>query len=121
MAYLFIALMLALTCYGQLVLKWRVNLAGPLPGDVNGQIHYVLLLLTSPWVISGLAAAFLASICWMLALTKLDLSRAYPLTALSFVLILVCSAYFFGDTVNAGKLIGSALIIAGVCVVAFAG
>ncbi|ALN62943.1 putative membrane protein [Lysobacter antibioticus] len=55
----------------------------------------------------------------MLALTKLDLSRAYPFTALSFILILISSAFFFGDTLSLGKMIGTALIIGGVCVIAF--
>lgn len=118
MAYFFIALMLVLTCYGQLVIKWRVNHAGALPADLPGQAQYVFALLTSPWVISGLMAAFLASVCWMLALTKLDLSRAYPFTALSFILILLSSALLFNDAITPGKLIGTALIIGGVCVIA---
>ncbi len=120
MAYFFIALMLALTVYGQLVIKWRVNLAGSLPADLQGQALYLLGLLTSPWVISGLMAAFLASICWMLALTKLELSRAYPFTALSFIFILFSSALLFNDSITASKLIGTALIIGGVCVIAIA-
>ncbi|MFC3813470.1 EamA family transporter [Lysobacter sp. GCM10012299] len=120
MAYFFIALMLVLTCYGQLVIKWRVNLAGPLPADLPGQAGFMFHLLTSPWIISGLLAAFLASVCWMAALTKLDLSRAYPFTALSFILILVFSAVFFNDAITTGKLIGTALIIGGVCVIAMA-
>lgn len=119
MGYLFVALMIALTLYGQFALKWQVTLAGPLPVDLGGQLQYVLGLLLSPLVISGLAAAFLASVCWMLALTKLELSRAYPFTALSLTLVVFLSAAVFGETLNTGKLIGSALIVAGVLVVAF--
>lgn len=120
MAYFFIALMLVLTCYGQLVIKWRVTQAGALPTDLAGQAHYLFALLTSPWIISGLAAAFLASVCWMMALTKLELSRAYPFTALTFIFILFFSALLFNDSITAGKLIGTALIIGGVCVIALA-
>ena len=119
MGYLFIALMIALTLYGQFALKWQVNVAGPLPADTANQIQYILALLLSPWVISGLAAAFLASVCWMLVLTKLELSRAYPFTALSLVLVMFVSAALFGEALSSGKLAGAALIVAGVCVVAF--
>lgn len=119
MGYLFIALMIALTLYGQFALKWQVTVAGPLPADLAGQLQYVLGLLLSPWVISGLAAAFLASVCWMLALTKLELSRAYPFTALTLVLVVFASTVLFGEAMNAGKLAGTALIVAGVFVVAF--
>lgn len=121
MGYLFIALMIGLTLYGQFALKWQVSLAGPLPADAGSQLHYVVGLLLSPWVISGLAAAFLASVCWMLALTKLELSRAYPFTALSLVLVVFASALFFGETLNAGKVAGATLIVAGVFVVAHYG
>jgi len=119
MAYLFIALMIALTLYGQFALKWQVTVAGPPPADLAGQLQYVLGLLLSPWVISGLAAAFLASVCWMLALTKLELSHAYPFTALSLVFVVFLGAVLFGETLNTGKLAGTVLIVAGVFVVAF--
>lgn len=119
MGYMFVSLMIALTLYGQFALKWQVSIAGPLPADLRGQLQYVLGLLLSPLVISGLAAAFLASVCWMLALTKLELSRAYPFTALSLIMVVFLSASIFGEPLNAGKLVGSALIVAGVFVVAF--
>lgn len=118
MGYFFIGLMIALTLYGQFALKWQIATAGPLPAELAGQARYVLGLLISPWVISGLGAAFLASVCWMLALTKLELSRAYPFTALSLVLVVFLSAAVFGEPLSTGKLFGSALIVAGVLVVA---
>jgi multidrug transporter EmrE-like cation transporter len=121
MGYLYIALMLALTLYGQLVLKWQVGRIGVLPHDVPALLRYVVQLLLSPWVLSGLAAAFLASICWMLALTRLELSRAYPFTALGLVLVFAASAAIFGETLNAGKLLGGSLIVAGICVIALYG
>ncbi|HSR65722.1 MAG TPA: EamA family transporter [Xanthomonadaceae bacterium] len=121
MGYVYIALMLALTLYGQLVLKWQVGRIGVLPRDLPALVHYLAQLLLSPWVISGLAAAFLASICWMLALTRLELSRAYPFTALGLVLVFAASAAVFGEALNPGKLLGGGLIVAGICVVALYG
>lgn len=117
MGYFFIALMLALTLYGQFVLKWQVSISGSLPLDAQGQLNYMWRMLYSPWVLSGFAAAFLASLCWILALTKLQLSQAYPFTALTLVLVMLISAVFFGEPMTAGKIAGSILIVAGVCVV----
>lgn len=118
MGYLFIGLMILLTLYGQFAIKWQVAASGPLPTELADQFRYVIGLLMSPWVISGLCAAFLASVCWMLALTKLELSRAYPFTALSLVLVVFLSVAVFGETLSTGKLLGSALIVVGVCIVA---
>ena len=118
MGYVFIALMLVLTLYGQLVIKWRVNFAGPMPAALPDQLHYVAGLVFSPWVLSGLIAAFLASICWIFALTKLELGRAYPFTALTLVLVMVAGTLVFHEPMNAGKVAGTALIVAGVLVIA---
>ena len=121
MGYVYIGLMLALTLYGQLVLKGRVGLVGAMPHDLPALSRYVFQLLLSPWVLSGLAAAFFGSICWMLALTRLELSRAYPFTALGLVLVFAASAAIFGEALSAGKLLGGGLIVAGICVVAVYG
>lgn len=118
MGYFYIALMLALTLYGQLILKWQVGRIGVPSGDLSSLLAYLSRLLASPWVISGLAAAFLASICWMLALTRLELSRAYPFTALTLVLVFAVSVVVFGESLSPGKLLGCGLIVAGICVIA---
>jgi multidrug transporter EmrE-like cation transporter len=118
LGYLFIALMLAFTLYGQLAIKWQVTRAGPVPSDAVGMVQYVVSLLLSPWVLTGLAAAFLASICWMLALTRMELSRAYPFTALGLVLIIAASATLFAEPITFGKLAGAGMIVAGILVVA---
>lgn len=116
LAHVFIFLTILLGLYGQVVLKWQVNLADPPPGDWPGQAAYLLRMLLNPWVLSSLVAAFLGLLSWMLALTKADLSYAYPFTSLSFVLILVASAFFFREPVTPAKIAGMALIVAGILV-----
>lgn len=116
--YVFIAATVLLTVYGQLVLKWQASLSGPLPHGAFSTLDYLGRMLLNPWVISGLLAAFAASLCWMLALKKLPLSTAYPFTSLSFVLILVFAALFFHEPLTAPKIIGTALIMAGIVVMA---
>jgi multidrug transporter EmrE-like cation transporter len=53
---------------------------------------------------------------WILALTKADLSYAYPFTSLSFVLILAASAFFFHEPVTPAKIAGMVLIVAGILI-----
>lgn len=120
MGYFFIALTVLLTVYGQLILKWQVGLAGPVPPGLAGKAGFLLQTLANPWVLSGLAAAFAASLCWMLALSKLPLSVAYPFTATSFLLIFAFSALILGEHVSFAKLAGTLLIVAGVAVIALA-
>lgn len=118
MGYFFIALTVLLTVYGQLILKWQVGLAGPVPPGLAGKAGFLMHTLANPWVLSGLGAAFAASLFWMLALTRLPLSVAYPFTATSFLLIFAFSALVLGEQVSAPKAIGTLLIVAGVMVFA---
>jgi len=116
LAHIFILLTVLFGFYGQMVLKWQVNLAGPLPATWPERATYVLRLLLNPWVMSSLAGAFLGMVTWMMALTKAELSYAYPFTSLSFVLILVASALLFDEAVTPAKLVGLGLIVAGIIV-----
>ncbi len=117
-AWILLAATIALSVCGQLLLKWQVGRTGAAPSDMRGLALHVGKLLFNPWILAGLGAAFLASILWMLALTKLDLSEAYPYTALAFVLILLASYVFFGEPLSIGKVMGTGLIVCGIIVLA---
>jgi multidrug transporter EmrE-like cation transporter len=114
--HLYIAATILLTVYGQLVLKWQVTRAGPLPLGVADKAFFLGRLLLNPWVISGLAAAFLAFLSWAAALTKFQLSYAYPFTSLAFVLVLFLSAVFLREQITTPKVLGILLIVAGITV-----
>lgn len=116
MGYVFVAITVLLTVYGQLVLKWQVGLAGPAPQALHDKLVFLGTLLLNPWVISGLGAAFVASLSWMLALTRLPLSAAYPLTSASFLLVLFFSVLFLGEGLSLARIAGTALVIAGIFV-----
>ncbi len=65
---------------------------------------------------SGFLAAFLASLAWMAAMTKLDLSHAYPFISLTFVLVIILSNVFFHEVITTPKIIGLGLIVLGTVV-----
>lgn len=116
LSYLFVFITIFLTVYSQIVIKWQVLAAGPFPADSTERLWFLARLLMNPWVITALAAGLLAVVSWMAAMTKLDLSHAYPFMSLAFVLVLVLSAVAFNEPVTVPKLIGLALITAGIIV-----
>lgn len=117
MGYLFITGCVFFTVYGQLVLKWRMNMQPQLPDGLAAKAGYLIkLILTDPFVLSGFAAAFIASLFWMAAMTKFSLSFAYPFMSSAFVLVMLLSVLFFGEIINSYKLIGTLLIVAGMVV-----
>lgn len=116
MSYVYVFLTIFLTVYGQIAIKWQVTAAGAFPADPEGKLLFLAKLLLNPWVISALAAALLAAVSWMAAMTKLDLSHAYPFMSLAFILVLVLSALVFHEPVTLPKIAGLTLICAGIVV-----
>src|SRR5712691_3684711 len=87
----FVFLTVIFTVYGQLIVKWRVRRAGTLPADFMKKLYFLAALVFDPWILSGLIAAFVAGLFWMSAMTRLELSYAYPFMSLAFVFVLILS------------------------------
>jgi multidrug transporter EmrE-like cation transporter len=109
-------LTIVLTVYSQLVIKWRVSRAGAVPADLTQKIVFVAGLLCDPWVITGILATFFSGVFWMLAMTKVDLSYAYPFMGLVFVLVLILSSAFFHEAMTIPKVTGILLVTIGIVV-----
>ncbi|MBB3611810.1 EamA family transporter [Rhizobium sp. BK602] len=74
--------------------------------------------LTSHWILAAIAVEVACFFIWMSVLSELDLSRAFPLSGISYVLIIATGWFVFGEPVVALQVIGSGLILAGVWMIA---
>jgi drug/metabolite transporter (DMT)-like permease len=119
--HIYIFAMVFLTAYSQIIMRWQVGLAGALPLGGGAKVQFVAHLLFNPWVLSGILATFFAGVSWMLALTKFQLSYAYPFTSLVYMMVLASGVVFFKDSMSAGRLAGTAVVMLGVVMIARAG
>jgi drug/metabolite transporter (DMT)-like permease len=115
---LYIVSTVLFTVYGQLILKWRIAQLGALPSGGGEKVKFLLVLLLDPVILSGFVAAFLAALSWMAAMTKYQLSFAYPFMSLNFVLVLALSGWLLNETVTVARIIGVFLIVVGTVVAA---
>jgi multidrug transporter EmrE-like cation transporter len=115
--FLYIALTILFTVYGQMIIKWQVSNAGDFPPDLGEKLMFMVRLLLNPWVISSFAAAFMASLWWMAAMTQFELSFAYPFMSLAFVVVMVLSIMFLGEQLTWTKIAGTLIIITGLFVI----
>ncbi|MDO9010998.1 MAG: EamA family transporter [Gallionella sp.] len=116
MPYFYILMVILLTVYGQLVIKWQTSLAGVLPDELAAKIEFLIRLLLNPWVISGFFAALLATLFWMAAISRLQLSHAYPFISMTFVLVMIASGIFFHEPMSTMKVVGALFIVAGIAI-----
>ncbi|HVF78903.1 MAG TPA: EamA family transporter [Solirubrobacteraceae bacterium] len=114
--YVYVLTTVALTVYGQLIFKWRIDEAGAFPTGSSERVEYVVRLALNPWMVSVIIATLAASVTYGAALTRFDLSDAYPFMALSFVFVLLLSGWFFNESVTTLKVVGVVLIVAGIAI-----
>lgn len=118
MGYIYIAITVLLTAYGQLVLKWRLNSFTAIPEPLLEKLWFYCKIIFDPYVFSSFASAFLASLTWMAALNYFDLSKAYPFMSISFLLVMILSLVLFKESLTMQKAIGGLFIIIGVIILA---
>lgn len=116
--YSYIILTIGFTVYGQLILKWRMNDLGEMPLGILNKLIFLVYLVFDPWIFSGFFAAFLASLAWMAAMTRFDLSHAYPFMSLNFVVVLLLSGWLLSEPMTLQKCLGVGLIVLGTVVAA---
>ena len=104
------------TVYGQLILKWRIGKYGELPLELSEKLLYLAKLFLDPFLISGLASSFVASLFWIMAMTKFEISYAYPFMSLAFVIVLIFSVFIFKETLSIYKIVGLVFIVMGIVI-----
>lgn len=116
MAFVFVALTIVFTVLGQLLVKYGMLRVGGVPTNPAQWLAFFLSAVTNAHVLVGLALAGVASLCWMAAVSKLDLSLAYPFMSLAIVLVLVLSGALFGEHVPWTRWVGVAIVCVGIIV-----
>ena len=116
--YLYILESTAVAVYIQLILKWQLRLAGQFPATLSERTQFLLRVLLNPWVISSFVAAGLGFCFWVAAISKFDLSFAYPfVVGLTVMLVLFFSSLFFREVLTFSKILGTLLILGGIFVI----
>jgi multidrug transporter EmrE-like cation transporter len=112
--YIYILLTVIFTVIGQIMLKWRMDKLGALPSELFNKILFLAKAFMDPFIIISLGSAFIASVFWMAAMTKFDISYAYPFMSLSYVIVLVASFVLFKEPITMYKIAGLLCIAVGI-------
>jgi multidrug transporter EmrE-like cation transporter len=109
-----------LNAAAQLLLKSGANSVGPIA--LGGQsLPALRALAVSPPIIAGLAC-YVVSVCvWVIALSRVEVSIAYPMLSIGYVVNALAASLLFGEALTPMKLAGIAVIIGGVFLLAGSG
>ncbi len=113
--YIFLTVLFALS--SQLIIKWKMSdiLFSEYDTFIDKFI-FVFKMLLNPYIMTSIFLTLLSGLSWMIAMTKFDISYAYPYTTLGFVGILVFSSLLFNEPITWNKVIGILLIMVGIVI-----
>ena len=77
-----------------------------------------LSVFTNIAVLLGLLVYFGAALLWLIVLSKVEVSVAYPFVALGFVLTALMGHFLFAEVLTLQRMAGIMLVCAGVAVLA---
>jgi drug/metabolite transporter (DMT)-like permease len=75
-------------------------------------------LFSDVWLLAGIVAYIGQLILWVLILSNLPLSVAFPVASLTFLVLALACRIFLSERLDAGQFAGVVLVMAGVAVVA---
>lgn len=105
-----------LNAMAQLALKASVRSLGPIALDLHGAWPAALSLIAEPYLWLGLGCYGVSVVVWILALSRVDVSVAYPMLSLGYVVNAVAAWWLFSETLGPHRVAGIAVVILGVII-----
>ena len=112
---LLILINVALAVSGQLSIKAGMKQVGYITSQ--NALQLVLSSFRNVYVVAGLLAYALASITWIMVLSRVDVSFAYPMLSIGYIAVLIFSVVYLGEVATLTRIVGTGLIIAGVVLI----
>lgn len=103
---------------GQLSLKHGLTAVGRFggtdPAHIAGQFVRAFM---NPFVLGGFLLYGISSLVWMMIISRVPLSLAYPMISIGYVVVVVLSRVLFHEHVSAMRFAGTLVICAGVVLI----
>lgn len=110
-----IFLSISLAIIGQLFLKKGMGEVGRIgSGDFSYYQTVFIKTILNLKVLIGLLIYVLSAFLWLVVLSRVELSFAYPFVAIGYVLVMLISWFFLKESIPLNRWIGTALIFLGI-------
>jgi multidrug transporter EmrE-like cation transporter len=107
-----------LNAAAQLLLKAGTNVVGQFEFHAENIIPIGLKLAFQPYIMGGMACYAVSLVVWIMALSRVPVSIAYPMLSIGYVINAFIAWQWFGEALAAQKLLGIGFIVVGVFLVA---
>ena len=107
-----------LNAAAQLLLKAGVRATGRIELSGGSLWHAAQTLALEPHIVGGVSCYVLSVVVWIVALSRVEVSIAYPMLSIGYIVTAVAAWIWLGESLSATRIAGIVVIIAGVYLVA---
>lgn len=118
MIFALILLGVFLNAGAQLMLKAGMSQIGHFEFSLANAVPIGMKVMMNPPIITGLFMYVVSVVVWLLVLSRVQVSFAYPMLSIGYVVNAVAAFYLFGEPLTSMRMLGIFIIIAGVYLVA---
>ncbi len=97
----------------QIALKYGAGNISKMGLTLDNALPIGKTMATNGFIWLGLALYALSVVNWVIVLSRVDVSAAYPILSLGFAVVALWGHYAFQEPLNAWRIAGIALIIGG--------
>ena len=106
-----------LSVLGQILLKQGMNQVGEISGSFQQMAPKLIQALMNPFVIGGIGVYGSTTLIWLVVLSRIKLSVAYPMISLGYMFSILFSWLLFKEDVPKIRVLGAFVICIGVYLV----
>jgi len=117
-AFVFLMTGVLLNAAAQLLLKAGTNALGVITLTRDGWPETLMRMATQGHFVLGAACYVVSLFVWILGLSRVPVSIAYPLLSVGYIVNAIAAHYLFGEAVTATRWLGIGCIVVGVWLVA---
>ena len=107
-----------LNAAAQLLLKAGTNAVGHFEFHLENILPIGMKIAFQPFIMGGMACYAVSLVVWIMALSRVPVSIAYPMLSIGYVVNAISAHYWFGEALAMQKVLGIGFIIIGVVLVA---
>ncbi len=107
-----------LNAAAQLLLKAGTNVVGHFDFHLDNLIPVGMKIAFQPYIMGGMACYAVSLVVWIMALSRVPVSIAYPMLSIGYVINAFVAYFWFGEALASQKLLGIGFIVIGVWLVA---
>lgn len=118
---LIIVISVLLNAFAQLFIRKGMLLIGSLTLNIQNIVSLCFKVLTNIFLLSGMTCYAISILLWMVVLSRVNVSVAYPLLSIGYIVTAIMAYFLFGETLTLQKVAGIIVICIGVWLLTQAG